>query len=44
MTPPDPLLPANEAIDRLETEIRAAQRRGEFVDPLIVGIHTGGVW
>lgn len=44
MTPTDRLLPVNEAIDRLETQIRDSQQRGELTDPLIVGIHTGGVW
>ncbi|HSH85476.1 MAG TPA: bifunctional pyr operon transcriptional regulator/uracil phosphoribosyltransferase PyrR [Guyparkeria sp.] len=44
MTQTDRLLPANEAIDRLETQIRTALQRGELVDPLIIGIHTGGVW
>ncbi|MCL7743777.1 bifunctional pyr operon transcriptional regulator/uracil phosphoribosyltransferase PyrR [Guyparkeria hydrothermalis] len=44
MTPTDRLLPVNEAIDRLEAQIRESRQRGEFTDPLIVGIHTGGVW
>lgn len=44
MTPTDRLLPVNEAIDRLEAKIRESRQRGEFTDPLIVGIHTGGVW
>ena len=44
MTPTDRLLPVNEAIDRLEAQIRDSQQRGELTDPLIVGIHTGGVW
>ncbi|MFW6020791.1 MAG: bifunctional pyr operon transcriptional regulator/uracil phosphoribosyltransferase PyrR [Guyparkeria sp.] len=44
MTQTDRLLPVNEAIDRLETQIRAERRDGALVDPLIVGIHTGGVW
>ncbi len=44
MTQTDRLLPVNEAIDRLETQIRDERRDGALVDPLIVGIHTGGVW
>jgi len=44
MTQTDRLLPVNEAIDRLEAQIRASGQQGAFDDPLIVGIHTGGVW
>lgn len=44
MTRTDRLLPVNEAIERLEAQIRDSQQRGEVSDPLVVGIHTGGVW
>ena len=44
MTRTDRLLPVNEAIERLEAQIRDSQQRGEVTDPLVVGIHTGGVW
>lgn len=44
MTQTDRLLPVNEAIDRLEVLIRSDRQDGALVDPLIVGIHTGGVW
>ena len=44
MTRSDHLLPVNEAIDRLEAQIRESLQRDALTDPLIVGIHTGGVW
>ncbi len=44
MTSTDRLLPVNEAIARLEAQVRAERRDGALVDPLLVGIHTGGVW
>ncbi|MFP4639389.1 MAG: bifunctional pyr operon transcriptional regulator/uracil phosphoribosyltransferase PyrR [Guyparkeria sp.] len=44
MTQTDRLLPVNTAIERLETQVRAALERGELDNPLVVGIHTGGVW
>jgi len=44
MTQTDRLLPVDDAIARLKSQIRHSMDRGELRDPLIVGIHTGGVW
>jgi pyrimidine operon attenuation protein/uracil phosphoribosyltransferase len=44
MTQTDRLLPVDDAIAELTTRIRESLDRGELRDPLIVGIHTGGVW
>jgi len=44
MTQTDRLLPVDDAIARLKRQIRESMDRGELHDPLVVGIHTGGVW
>ncbi len=44
MTQTDRPLPVDTAIARLVDQVRASLAQGDLDDPLVVGIHTGGVW